>query len=221
MRPDPARTSRAASAAAKRSGRCRSYHGPVVAADRVVVGDRATGGDHRLRRRRLDLVPLLELRPSAGRREDRVVGRRAVRVHVREAPADPPVAADRVAPRPSVAAFTDSVELVEAVPGDRGLERLARSRRRRRAGRARKARAGSRRASSRSLDRRSCRRSGSRCRPSPPWSAQHSQRELHPVVDGMVRGLETEHQHARPPSLPAAPYRRGAAPGSSSRQFVG
>ena len=63
--------------------------GPVIAADRVVVGDRAAGVDHRVGDGRLDLVPLGDLVAAPRRREHRVVGRRAVRVDVGEAAADP------------------------------------------------------------------------------------------------------------------------------------
>ena len=63
--------------------------GAVVAADRVVVGDRAAGVDHRVRDGGLDLVPLLDLGAAPRRGEHRVVGRGPVRIDVREAAADP------------------------------------------------------------------------------------------------------------------------------------
>ena len=63
--------------------------GTVVAADRVVVGDRAAGVDQRLGDGRLDLVPLLDLAAANSGREDREVGRGAVGVDVGEAAADP------------------------------------------------------------------------------------------------------------------------------------
>src|SRR6476661_7486727 len=63
--------------------------GAVVAADRVVVRDGPPGFDHRLGGRRLDLVPLLDLASADRRREDRVVGRRPVRVDVGEPAGNP------------------------------------------------------------------------------------------------------------------------------------
>ncbi len=63
--------------------------GPVVAADRVVVGDRAPGGDHGVGGGGLDLVPLLDLAAAARRGEDGEVGGRTVRVDVGEAAAQP------------------------------------------------------------------------------------------------------------------------------------
>ena len=63
--------------------------GAVIAADRVVVGDRAARFDHRLRGRGLDLVPLLDLAAAHRRGEHREVGRRPVRIDVGEAAADP------------------------------------------------------------------------------------------------------------------------------------
>ena len=63
--------------------------GAVVAADRVVVGDRAAALDHRLGGGGLDLVPLLDLAAPHRRRHHREVGRRPVGVDVGEAAADP------------------------------------------------------------------------------------------------------------------------------------
>ena len=104
--------------------------GPVIAADRVVVGDRAAAVDQRLGDRRLDLVPLLDLAAAHRRREHREVGRGAVGVDVGEAAADagragalarhPAGLGDRGARR----LHHRRVELLEPVPGDRRLEGL-------------------------------------------------------------------------------------------------
>ena len=76
---------------------------PVVAADRVVVGDRAAALDHRVRGGPLDLGPLLELGAAARRRQDRVVGRGTVRIDVGEAAGDRAAAAHLAARRSPVA----------------------------------------------------------------------------------------------------------------------
>ena len=77
--------------------------GAVVAADRVVVGDRAAALDQRLGDGRLDLVPLLDLAAAHRRREHREVGRGAVGIDVGEAAADArrarPLGAARRRPR--------------------------------------------------------------------------------------------------------------------------
>src|SRR3954452_14297375 len=57
---------------------------PVVASDRVVMGDRPAGREDRLARRRLHLVPLRDLRAAASGCEDREVRRGAVGVDVRD-----------------------------------------------------------------------------------------------------------------------------------------
>ena len=62
--------------------------GGVVAADRVVVGDRAAAGDDRLRGGALDLPPLLELGAAAGAGDEGEVERGAVGVGVREVAED-------------------------------------------------------------------------------------------------------------------------------------
>jgi hypothetical protein len=93
----------------------------VVAADRVVVGDRAAGGDERVRRGGLDLRPLLDLVAAARRGEDGVVRRRAVGIDVGEAAGDERPLARGLARR----AEDLLVEGLEALPGDRRLERLA------------------------------------------------------------------------------------------------
>ena len=62
--------------------------GAVVAADGVVVGDRAAGVDQRLGDGGLDLVPLLDLAAADRRGEDGEVGGGAVGIDVGEAAAD-------------------------------------------------------------------------------------------------------------------------------------
>src|SRR6185436_7228713 len=97
--------------------------GGVVAADRVVVGDRAAGGDDRLRSRPLDLPPLLDLLPVAGAGDEGEVERGAVRVGVREVTEDHAGGAlrgERVADRAS----HGRVQLPQSAPGMRGLQRL-------------------------------------------------------------------------------------------------
>src|SRR5262245_37169367 len=59
--------------------------GSVIAPDGVVMGDRAAETDYRLRGGGLDRVPLLDLAVATAGREDRVIRRGAVRIHVREA----------------------------------------------------------------------------------------------------------------------------------------
>ena len=89
----------------------------------MVVGDRAPGREHRLRGRGLDLRPLLELGPPPRRREDRVVGRRAVRIHVGKAAGHGSLAAD-LFDRVTGPLEHGLVKPGEPVPRDRGLERL-------------------------------------------------------------------------------------------------
>src|SRR5262249_51311858 len=60
----------------------------VVPADRVVMGDRATGADDRLADRVLDLVPDANLGTAPAGRDDSEVRRRPVRVHVGEPAGD-------------------------------------------------------------------------------------------------------------------------------------
>ena len=104
--------------------------GAVVAADRVVVGDRAAALDQRLGDRGLDLVPLLDLSAAHGRRQHREVGRDAVGIDVGEAAADPRRTGtlDRrsadLRHRLPRRRHHARVELLEAVPGDRRLEGL-------------------------------------------------------------------------------------------------
>src|ERR1700750_1305813 len=104
--------------------------GAVVAADGVVVGDRAAGVEDRLGDGGLDLVPLLALAPASGGGEDREVGGDAVGVDVGEAAADArragPVGRDAAGLRYGAArGLHDSrVELLEAVPGYRRLKGL-------------------------------------------------------------------------------------------------
>ena len=92
----------------------------VVAADRVVVGDRAAGGEHRVARDGLDRGPLRDLLAALGGREHREVGRRAVGVGVREPAGDRARAAERLLDR----ARHRLDERREPVPRDRRLERL-------------------------------------------------------------------------------------------------
>ena len=140
--------------------------GAVIAADGVVMGDRAAGLDQRLGGRRLDLVPLLDLAAADRRRHHREVGGRPVRVDVGEAAADPRRA------RPLGGGVADlgdlgpcrlhrgGVEVLEAVPGDRASRRCRRGRRRRRRCRAGRAPAGTRSARRRPRRRRPPRRRG-------------------------------------------------------------
>ena len=89
-----------------------------------MMGDRAAGRDDGVRGRRLDLGELLELGSPPRRRDHRVVGRRAVGIHVREADGDLALAARCRAHRLGRRAHHLFVERREAVPGDRGLEGL-------------------------------------------------------------------------------------------------
>src|SRR3954447_6417213 len=131
---DPARVDRPLGAAERLRELIRSLAvvpGPVVTADGVVMGDGAAAVDHRLRDGRLDLVPLLDLAPAAGRAQDREVGSRAVGVDVGEATRQPrrPRTVGRgpagVRDRPPGGLHHVGVEGLEAIPGDRGLERVA------------------------------------------------------------------------------------------------
>jgi hypothetical protein len=92
----------------------------VVAADGVMVGDRAAAGEDHLGRGRLDLLPLGQLVAAPGGRQHREVRRRAVRIDVREPARDGPVTSERL---PRAFAYRPD-ELVEAIPGHCGLERL-------------------------------------------------------------------------------------------------
>jgi hypothetical protein len=91
----------------------------VVAADGVVVGDRAARGEDRLRGRRLDLLPLLHLAAPHRRGEHGEVGGRSVRIGVGDPAGHAPLAEGR---RRALADRGHKV--VEAVPGDGGLEGL-------------------------------------------------------------------------------------------------
>ena len=65
----------------------------MVAADSVVMRDRAAGLDHGLGDPRLDPIPQLDLRPLPARAHERVVRGRTVGIDVREAAGDAPLAA--------------------------------------------------------------------------------------------------------------------------------
>src|SRR5438477_1686058 len=97
--------------------------GPVVAADGVVMGDGPAAVDHDVRGGPLYLRPLLELPADASRGEDREVRRRSIRIYVREAACDHPVATD-IIDRRFGPLHDRSMERLEAVPGDRALERF-------------------------------------------------------------------------------------------------
>ena len=93
----------------EKSGTLAIVPGAVVASDRVVMRDRAAGGDHRVQTSALDGLPLLEQAAvMAGHREGEI-GRGPVRVDKRQvtSPARP-VACLMAA---SVAAFTRSCKL--------------------------------------------------------------------------------------------------------------
>jgi hypothetical protein len=114
--------------AAKRAGEQVRHFAQIPAAvvtpDSMVVGYRAAERRNRLRGRELDLIPLLKFPARAARREDRVVRRGAVGVHIGEPARDQAAAAclaDRL-PRGREHAL---VELPEAIPGDGRLEGLA------------------------------------------------------------------------------------------------
>src|SRR5580704_12704187 len=62
--------------------------GPVIAADGVMMGDRAAGLDQRIARRVLDRLPLLQQRAVAAERVEGEIGCRAVRIDVGEAAGD-------------------------------------------------------------------------------------------------------------------------------------
>ncbi len=94
---------------------------PVVAADGVVVRDRAAVVEDRPRDRGFDRVPLLELRAGTGRRDERVVRSRAIGIDVRE-PAGDEHAAARSPSRVLERGRHARVELLEPVPRDRGLD---------------------------------------------------------------------------------------------------
>src|SRR5213592_2086564 len=98
--------------------------GPVVAADGVVVRDRAAEPQDGVGGGLLDGRPLLELGAAPPRRDHRVVGRRAVGVDVCEAARQLAAAAhqaERLLGRRGHAL----VKGREAIPGDGGLEGLA------------------------------------------------------------------------------------------------
>ena len=74
----------------------------MVAADRVVVGDRAAVGDDRLAGGALDRGPLLQLGAAAGAGDEGEVERGAVGVGMREVAEDEPrgaLSGERVADR--------------------------------------------------------------------------------------------------------------------------
>src|SRR3954454_173130 len=95
----------------------------VVAADGMVMRDRAAGGEDGLAGRRLDLVPLGELAAASRRIHDSEVRRRAVGIDVGEPAGHAAFAADRA--HRGLRRLGDLAhEAVQAIPGDRGLERL-------------------------------------------------------------------------------------------------
>ena len=107
-------------AAAKGSGRWRSYQGRWSRPTAWWWRDRAAPGGDRLGGRRLDLVPLGQLVAAARGREHGEVGRRTVGIDVGEPARHDPVTSERL-PCP----FAHGAdELLEAVPRDRGLEGL-------------------------------------------------------------------------------------------------
>ena len=189
--------------------------GAVVAADGVVVGDRAAGLDQRLGDGGLDLVPLLDLAAAHRRRQDGEVGRGAVGVDVGEAAADAGRAGalgrhaadlgDRLARR----LHHRRVELLEAVPGDRRLEGLRehaagdegvaqvrRQQKRPAPGADRVVTVAGRAARTSSPA-------------SPPWSRAIAERQVHRGVDRVVGGLEAEDQQVRAAVAGAGQLRLG------------
>ena len=156
--------------------------GAVVAADRVVVGDRAAGRLDRLRGGRLDLVPLLELGAAPGRREHREVGRGAVGVGVREAAGHAALGPSAAAARSRTAA-TNSSKRSQVIAVSKVSARMP-------AGDQRVAQVGRRRKASRQAPSDSPRRS--RCLAA--VVAAQLERPRHPGVDRVVGRLEAEHQ---------------------------
>ena len=135
-------------------------------------------------------------------------------IHVREAARHAPAAAGLARPRARVASITDRVERREAVPRDRGLERLADHA----AGDEGVAQVG--RAQERlapGADRVLAVRRVPRRRPTvPPWSAASSSARAIHGLDRVVGRLEARARAARPPC--EAPV-SAASPGSSRRQL--
>src|SRR5579863_4398512 len=103
--------------------------GPVVAADGVVVRDRAAERDADLVGRDLDVAPagerVLELAVTSAHGRVGEVGRRAVGIDVGETAGDPGLVPADLADRPRRALAHRLVEALEAVPGYRGLESVA------------------------------------------------------------------------------------------------
>src|SRR5437016_3466237 len=103
---------------------CAVVPGTVVAADRVVMRDRAAALADGIRGGGLDRLPLLQLLAPPGRPHHRVVRRRAVGVDVRESERDPAPAGAGVGHGGAGGGQDLLVEALETVPGDGGLESL-------------------------------------------------------------------------------------------------
>ena len=173
----------------------------VVAAHGVVVGDRPAVSQQRVGRGGLDLVPHRQLRADAAGRRHREVRRRTVGIDVREAARHPASAADpldRLLDRRSDA----GMKRVEGVPRAGRLERLrdhaaaservalVRRPQERRAPRADSVVAGSRGTAVGSI------RRGDATRHVTTVVATQLHGASHRLFDGMVGGLEAEHEEA-------------------------
>ena len=98
--------------------------GGVVASDGVVVRDRAAEADDRVGCRGLDRVPLLDLAVAPARGQHRVIGRRSVRIDVREPARQFGAAAEHLGEGLPDTLAHDGVELGPSIPRDRRLERV-------------------------------------------------------------------------------------------------
>ena len=96
----------------------------MIAPDRVMMGDRAAGGDQRVARRALDRPPLLDQRAMPAERVEREIGRGPVGIDMGEAAGDFALDAGRLENGALGRGLDRVVERFEALPGDRGLERV-------------------------------------------------------------------------------------------------
>ena len=96
----------------------------MMASYRVVMGDGPAVRNHRVERRALDGAPLCAELARLAKRVEREIAGGAVRIDMREAAGDLPLAAGRLVDRGFGRGLNRVVEFSEALPRDCGLERV-------------------------------------------------------------------------------------------------